>query len=136
MVLESRNHHERKTNETSKFLSTAFFFFLLVRFLTVSNTFTSLVHDILNKRIFPVCYWCKLFKWVISMLPQASILKRGEVQSHWHKMYLLFSCKWNSFSQERFCSWPRFESESFELGNGLFPWHFLITKDWECHLLI
>ena len=81
MVLESRNHHERKTNETSKFLSTAFSFSQLVRFLTVSNTFTSLVHDILNKRIFPVCYWCKLFKWVISMLPQASILSEAKCKA-------------------------------------------------------
>ena len=37
----------------------------------------------------------------------------------------LFSCKQNSFLQERFCTWPRFESANFlEVGNGLFSKSF------------
>ena len=35
------------------------------------------------------------------------------------KTIFLFSCKYNSFAQERFRTQPRFESEFLELGNGL-----------------
>ena len=31
------------------------------------------------------------------------------------KMIFYFSCKWNLFSKEKFCTWPRFQSESEEL---------------------
>ena len=41
----------------------------------------------------------------ISEMPQASVC-------FFWKSFLL-SSKWNSFSQESFCTWPRFTSEGF-----------------------
>ena len=39
---------------------------------------------------------------IISELLQASVSKRGQVQSLWYENDYLFSCKLNSFTQKRF----------------------------------
>ena len=63
---------------------------------------------------------CFKNQWTISELPQASVLKRGyknviSVYFHANKLKL---------SQERFYTWPSFESESFwNSQNGLLQKH-------------
>ena len=40
-------------------------------------------------------------------------LKRGWLRRHWNGNDFSFSRKCNSLSQERFCTWSRFENEGF-----------------------
>ena len=49
-------------------------------------------------------------QYAISELPQASDSERYQMQSHWHENDFLL---WHKLTQQRFCTLPRFESESF-----------------------
>ena len=46
-------------------------------------------------------------------MPQASVSKRGKVQNLSCENYFFIIMQINSFSQERFCTWPGFKSEGF-----------------------